>query len=130
MVVFADVNAALGARSNKDQLPEANAETMKALTEASSYTCMPWRIFSAGSSLSTVEGMVRETLSEGRPMGETHHVALSLTGAEGNIVLPTVDEMKGLIKAFGNRCNAYVMINSNIIESAKPQVKTMQNEIT
>ena len=29
MVVFTDVNAALGARSNLEQLPEANAKTMK-----------------------------------------------------------------------------------------------------
>ena len=34
MVVFADVNATLGARSNREQLPEENAKTVKLLTES------------------------------------------------------------------------------------------------
>ena len=98
MVVFADVNAALGARSNHEQLPEENGKAMKTLTQSGGYLRTEWRIFTAGSPLSTVESMVRETLLDERPMGETYHVVLSLQDAEGSIVLPTVDEMKSLIK--------------------------------
>ena len=52
-----------------------------------------------------IESMVREMLLEGRAMGESYHVVLSLQDADGNIVLPTVGEVKSLIKAIGDRCN-------------------------